>query len=122
MKKTNKNTGDDGYCFLISGKKVKKSHRLVKVYAATDDVICHLGFLKTNLPAGNKRLGAAITRIQKDLVLLNAYLSGGRKKEEINAAVGFLDKEVEKLKSETKPLKKFMIPGTNNISLSRFTC
>lgn len=109
--KSGKNTGDTGYCFLISGRRVKKNNKLVKTYAAIDDAICHLGFLKTLISA--KSVIADITKIQKDLFLVNACLCDGKKNREIEKSTRFLDTQINKLLTKIKPRKKFIIPGIN---------
>jgi cob(I)alamin adenosyltransferase len=117
-KKAKKSTGDCGYCFLISGKKVKKNHKLVKIYGCIDDVICNLGLVKVNLAHKDKKTTSVLTSIQKELISLNGCLHKDKKAKDKKTSTAFLDKEIAVLRSKMQPLNKFLIPGKNKAEVT----
>jgi len=101
--------GDLGFTDLFGGRRVHKTHRRVKLNALIDELSALLGLVKTGVK--DKGTKEEISAAQAALVRTSGLIAGmkGALKEETEALAAFIDAGSGKL----KPLKKFVLPGTN---------
>ena len=101
--------GDLGFTDLLGGRRVPKTDRRVKLNALLDEVSALLGLAKTGVKsrAGREGLSAA----QQGLVLASGVIAG--MKADLAAPTAALGALIAALAAESKPLKKFVLPGRN---------
>jgi len=112
-------TGDAGTTALGSGDRVPKHDLRISAYGTVDETNATIGMVRVHLAGAEPDLDAMLIRIQNDLFDLGADLcipDRGQKLEyeplRINAAqVERLEKEIDTLNSELKPLRSFVLPG-----------
>ena len=110
--------GDNGYTSIIGGKRVKKSSYIIEAIGNIDELNAILGICVNYLDLNHKKI---IQNIQNDLFDLGADLATplSRKKNAIrlsNNQTGYLEKEIDKINAELKPLTSFILPGGEKVS------
>ena len=110
--------GDNGYTSIVGGKRVKKSSSIIEAISNVDELNAVLGFVINYLRSNQKKI---IQNIQNDLFDLGADLATplSRKKNTIrlsNNQTGYLEKEIDKINAELKPLTSFILPGGEKVS------
>ena len=110
--------GDTGFTSLVGGKRVKKSSHVIEAIGNVDELNAYLGFIACYLKLNQKKV---IKKIQNDLFDLGADLATPLNKK--NKAVRIsknqilcIEKEIDRVNSNLKPLTSFILPGGNEIS------
>jgi cob(I)alamin adenosyltransferase len=128
-------TGDKGETSLIGGVRVPKDHLRISTYGTLDELNSLLGVTLTQLPASSIQTRNRLTRIQSELFQLGAELAipfatpfegkseslGSRKRAQKglkakliwvgDACVEALEKEIDAMELDLRPLKSFILPG-----------
>lgn len=124
-------TGDDGTTSLGNGERRKKYDLRVECYGTLDEVNAVIGLVRLHT-AEDKKLDAALSRIQNDLFDVEAELClsqkgpGGARMTVTDAQVSWIEKEIDELNADLQPLKSFVLPGGTaaaaNLHLARTVC
>lgn len=110
-------TGDDGTTALGTGERRKKYDLRIAAYGTLDEANAVIGLARV-YTAGTE-LDAALARIQNDLFDVEADLCmpdkgkgpGGARLTVSDAQVEWLEREIDRLNGELRPLKSFILPG-----------
>jgi cob(I)alamin adenosyltransferase len=110
-------TGDRGETSLGDGQRVAKNHARVIAYGSVDELNGVLGLLVASQPDAPQ--GELLRRIQNDLFDVGADLCVPQHtKEESGSAlrvqahhVDYLEKAIDRLNAELRPLTSFVLPG-----------
>lgn len=110
-------TGDDGTTALGTGERRKKYDLRISAYGTLDEVNAVIGLARV-YTAGSE-LDAMLARIQNDLFDVEADLCmpdkgkgpGGARLTVSDAQVEWLEREIDRLNGELRPLKSFILPG-----------
>jgi cob(I)alamin adenosyltransferase len=93
-------TGDSGKTSLADGRRVRKSHPLVRASGDLDETAAALGAALAFLPKG--RLAKSLRKAQSELMGL---CSG------VCADPAWLEEEIDRMQAGLKPLDAFLLPG-----------
>jgi cob(I)alamin adenosyltransferase len=112
-------TGDDGTTALGTGERVPKQALRIAAYGTIDETNAAIGMARIHLDSGASKVDAMLMRIQNDLFDLGADLcvpDRGQKPgyEPLRVAqsqVDRIEKEIDELNGELKPLRSFVLPG-----------
>lgn len=129
-------TGDDGTTALGTGERRPKYDLRIEAYGTVDETNAAIGMarLATAGPNGDVILDAMLERIQNDLFDLGADLctpDDGTKLEWeplriVESQVERLEREIDQLNADLKPLRSFVLPGGGPVSaplhLARTIC
>jgi cob(I)alamin adenosyltransferase len=110
-------TGDAGETSLFDGTRVKKDDARVDAYGEVDELNAWLGFARSSLAEPD--LADELGRIQRDLFAIGARLADPAAKiaERVAKAaitdddVGRLERLIDRLELELKPLRHFILAG-----------
>src|ERR1700686_973366 len=111
-------TGDDGTTALGTGERRKKYDLRIACYGTVDETNAAIGLARLTT-AGDGDLDAMLARIQNDLFDLGADLCspekgrgpGGARLAIVEAQGARLEREIDRLNGELKPLRSFVLPG-----------
>jgi cob(I)alamin adenosyltransferase len=111
--------GDKGETSLGSGERVKKHDARVAAYGTVDEANAVIGVARLFTRAKKDAAAdAMLARIQNDLFDLGADLCtppGGKRSDGalriVQAQVDRLEREIDAMNAELKPLKSFVLPG-----------
>jgi cob(I)alamin adenosyltransferase len=111
-------TGDDGSTALGSGERRRKYDLRVAAYGTVDELNAVIGLARLHIGADGE-VDAMLGRIQNDLFDLGADLStpdkgkgpGGARLTIVDAQSERLEREIDRLNAELKPLRSFVLPG-----------
>jgi cob(I)alamin adenosyltransferase len=111
-------TGDDGSTALGSGERRPKYDLRVAAYGTVDEVNAVVGVARLHA-AGNLELDPMLARIQNDLFDVGADLClpdkgkgpGGARLDVTDSQVEWLERQIDRLNGELKPLRSFVLPG-----------
>ena len=101
--------GDLGFTDLFGGRRVPKTHRRVKLNALIDELSALLGLVKTGVK--DKGTKEEISAAQAALIRASGLIAGmkGELKDETAALAALIEARA----ADLKPLRKFVLPGTN---------
>jgi cob(I)alamin adenosyltransferase len=110
-------TGDDGGTALFGGGRVPKSDIRVEAYGSVDELNSLLGWLITQLPAGDAMAG--LRGVQEDLFVIGAQLATptetrGKRPSVPQLREGRtleLESWIDLLDADLEPLRTFILPG-----------
>ena len=108
--------GDKGRTSLGNGTRVEKHHARVEAYGTVDEANAVIGLARLQVEG---EVAAMLERIQNDLFDLGADLCIPPKEGEADgqalrvqdSQVERLEREIDALNAELKPLKSFVLPG-----------
>ena len=112
-------TGDAGTTALGSGERVAKHDVRIAAYGTVDETNATIGVARLALSAADSETDARLIRIQNDLFDLGADLCVPDRGEKLpyeplrisDAQVDRLEREIDAMNSELKPLRSFVLPG-----------
>jgi cob(I)alamin adenosyltransferase len=122
--------GDGGKTRLVTGELVAKTDARVEAYGAVDELNAVIGLARLET-ALDEALDPMLARIQNDLFDLGADLATPEMKEGValrivEAQVGRLEKEIDRLNADLPPLTSFILPGGSKaataLHLARTVC
>jgi cob(I)alamin adenosyltransferase len=116
-------TGDNGTTGLAAGPRRKKNDLRIEAFGAVDEANATLGLAQLHVGT-DAALADMLTRIQNDLFDLGADLATPDTGEAvaweplriIAAQVERLEREIDLLNAELKPLNSFILPGGSALS------
>ena len=126
-------SGDDGSTALGSGERRAKYDLRVAAYGTVDEVNAAIGIARRHA-ATDPELDAMLARIQNDLFDVGADLClpdkgrgpGGARLDVTEAQVEWLERQIDRLNTELKPLRSFVLPGGSaaaaDLHLARTVC
>ena len=126
-------TGDDGSTALGSGERRAKYDLRVAACGTVDEVNAAIGIARLHA-ATDPELDAMLARIQNDLFDVGADLClpdkgrgpGGARLDVTEAQVEWLERQIDRLNTELKPLRSFVLPGGSaaaaDLHLARTVC
>ena len=111
-------TGDDGTTALGTGERRAKYDLRVAAYGTVDETNAAIGLARLHT-AGDAELDAMLKRVQNDLFDVGADLCmpdkgkgpGGARLDVTEPQVEWLERQIDHLNSELKPLRSFVLPG-----------
>ncbi len=111
-------SGDDGSTALGSGERRRKYDLRVAAYGTVDELNAVIGLARLHTGA-DAEVDAMLGRIQNDLFDLGADLStpdkgkgpGGARLTIVDVQSERLEREIDRLNAELKPLRSFVLPG-----------
>ncbi len=109
QKLNNQRPGDKGSTDLGDGMRAAKDHSQIAAFGTIDELNCAIGLLLTDddLP---ETMANLLTRTQQELIQIGNDISQSTQTiHELH--IQLLDKEIDSLKYQLPPLKKFIIPG-----------
>lgn len=131
-------TGDNGSTSLAGGKRVAKNHPRVEAYGTLDELIAHIGVVRSYLlfPFGcqekgrdlptekvNNKLDTSLSEIQKTLMTLSSHLADGNTDTKtaspipmIQESILALERAIDATQEQLPPLQTFVVPGPPAIS------
>lgn len=112
-------TGDDGTTALGTGERVRKDAVRVAAYGTVDETNAMIGMARVHLGPADADMQDRLARIQNDLFDLGADLcvpegaaKPGHEPLRITAGqVDRLEREIDAMNAELKPLRSFVLPG-----------
>lgn len=113
-------TGDKGYTSLVGGQRVHKSDHAIDKYGEIDELNSVVGFLIASLKDNHQLSSniACLKYIQSRLFDLGSNLACFAEQriqfklpKLESDVILFLEKEIDKLDKDLKPLKNFILPG-----------
>jgi cob(I)alamin adenosyltransferase len=119
--------GDSGETSLVGGRLPKDDLR-IECYGTIDELNSAIGLMRSF--SNIEKINSLIDKIQNDLFVVGAELSNvtgrGSSYRISEKDVKWLEKIMEELEVEIKPLNKFVLPGGSNIAaachLARSIC
>ncbi len=119
-------TGDDGTTALGTGERRPKYDLRVEAYGTIDETNAAIGIARTQLGQGETQLDAVLAAIQNDLFDLGAELAtpdDGRERDHemlriVPAQVTRIEKDIDRLNADLKPLRSFVLPGGSGAAAS----
>lgn len=123
-------TGDKGDTSLFGGQRVPKDALRIEAYGTVDELNSVLGIVRAD--NGDEAIDAMLSRIQVELFELGADLATPRsaspkqiKRVEPKSS-HHLEKSIDQLELQLKPLKAFILPGGSPVAaklhLARTVC
>ena len=117
-------TGDHGKTGLSDGSRVDKFHARIESLGNIDELNSVIGILLTEkIPDGKKLI---LEKIQHDLFDIGGELSIPNHTKIDGSKINFLEKNLDDMNNELKPLKEFILPGGSKASsychLARTVC
>ena len=112
-------TGDDGTTALGTGERRPKDNLRIEAYGTVDETNATIGLTRCELSKDFAALDGMLAAIQNDLFDLGAELAtpddGKPKNFEplriVTSQVERLERDIDQLNSELKPLRSFVLPG-----------
>jgi len=105
-------TGDKGETSLYGGTRVGKDNLRVEAYGAVDELNSQVGMVRASV--NDHRIGEILRGVQRDLFVLGGDLATERatgKTPRIEKShVSNIEKVLEDVHSELRPLKRFILP------------
>jgi cob(I)alamin adenosyltransferase len=111
-------TGDDGTTALGSGRRVAKYDLRVEAYGTLDETNAAIGLARLHTKDTDPALDAMLARTQNDLFDLGAELCFPDESKDAKGKLGItgsqverLEREIDTLNRELRPLRSFVLPG-----------
>ncbi len=108
-------SGDKGTTSLVGGKRVPKNHPRIEAYGTVDELIAFIGFLRDQQL--DKHTSDNLFHIQDKLMACAAILASDEENNTkkmpkiLKKDVLELEKEIDTIESNLRPLHSFIIPG-----------
>ncbi|MDG2187935.1 MAG: cob(I)yrinic acid a,c-diamide adenosyltransferase [Hyphomicrobiales bacterium] len=116
-------TGDDGSTALGSGERISKSSKRVCAYGSVDELNSFIGLARSFIDDSKLDLiDKILSNVQNDLFDLGADLCIPDNNKNLNSLrivdsyVKKLEKNIDLLNKDLKPLRSFILPGGTKIS------
>lgn len=104
-------TGDRGETSLVGGKRVSKASVRVCAYGDMDELISHIGLLRSMMPDPDNKL----RRIQEVLMIASAHVASENENPRLvpfpSGEDMVLEEEIDRLSDGIPPMKSFILPS-----------
>lgn len=114
-------TGDKGETGII-GKRLSKDSPVIHLIGSIDELNASLGIVLAYSMGDCDYL----LKVQSTLFAIGAILAGGKVEIDLDKKVLALERQIDRMDKELKPLKNFIIPGggiiSSHVHLSRTIC
>jgi len=108
-------TGDNGKTSLYTGNRVSKADPLIEALGALDELSCFIGLAVLQLK--DRKTVLSLRKIQNDLYLIMAFLSGSKTdKNQFEKRVVFFEESIDSMDKKLPKLNKFIVPGKDRSS------
>lgn len=108
-------TGDAGETGLFGGKRVSKADFRVEVYGEIDELTSHLGLAVSKIHKSDEK--EYLINIQKELYEIMGILAGAKTDISVlDYSVLSFEERINALENKLPQLRRFIIPGGNEIS------
>lgn len=111
-------TGDAGTTSLVGGKRVSKCHPRVMAYGDVDELISHIGLVRSFCISAGVRFehtDSVLRHIQEDLMMISAHFAseGGQSKLKPldEGMTALLETEIDRMTAELPEQKAFILPS-----------
>ena len=111
-------SGDRGMTSIVGGKRVPKTDPRVSICGEIDELNAHIGMLASLVGTANRltaheaqSLAVELTTIQKHLFHIGTALSASSACHEIASAVGWLERDIDRMQSVAPEVDTFVLPG-----------
>jgi cob(I)alamin adenosyltransferase len=129
MMKIYTKTGDKGETGII-GKRVKKYSPEIEALGSVDELNASIGvtvsLIGMNKGSELKKFIPIFEDVQNSLFSLGAVIAGSKTKTDFKTRTQNIEKHIDKLQKDLKPLQNFILPGGDilaaNIHLNRVIC
>lgn len=104
-------TGDTGETSLFGGKRIKKHMPIVELYGSLDELNSWIGLVITSLKKSERK--DFLLQIQRDIFVMEGYLSGWQEADLsfIAARVTEMEVEIDVMDKMLPKLHHFILPG-----------
>lgn len=108
-------TGDRGSTSLVGGARVKKNHQRIEAYGSVDETIAFVALLRDSLVSTIH--APFLLQIEEKLMTISSLLACNDENltKQLPAireeSISLLEKEIDRLDLELKPLTNFVLPG-----------
>lgn len=108
-------TGDDGTTATYGGIRRSKSDLLFYAIGAIDELTSFIGLVIGKLK--NKKDKLFLSKVQENLYLIMANLSGGKKNlDNLNEEVKIIEKKIDEMELTLPKINKFILPQGTELS------
>ncbi len=123
-------TGDKGETGIIGGR-ISKGSSVIETVGTFDELNSVIGMVVSKIRTlkseiRNNSQFSNLQSIQNTIFDIGAYLAGGKLNSSLKSLTSSLEKEIDKMDKELKPLQNFILPGGSEISatihLARAIC
>ena len=124
--KPNQGSGDDGFTDLLGGKRVPKSHIIVKLNAFLDELSANFGLLRAELLENTEKnkensiISMEIEALQRLILKISAKNAG--MDIDIRPETDIIVQKTRELNKIAVPPKEFIIPGNNRAEALAHIC
>ncbi|MFA6091375.1 MAG: cob(I)yrinic acid a,c-diamide adenosyltransferase [Elusimicrobiota bacterium] len=120
-------TGDSGMTSLRKGGRVRKDHPVIAACGELDELSSRLGAALSLQPAKRSQLEDALERIQKELFLLAATVSGQEAPHPSTPSwIAVLEHEIDQMSGDLPQINSCILPGGTpqaaSLHLARTAC
>jgi cob(I)alamin adenosyltransferase len=122
--------GDKGMTSLLGGNLVPKDHPRIEAYGTLDELNSWIGLLRDHL--GDDGIRSDLLGVQDRLMAGASILANEKTDDSVRLPelreedIGFLEKRIDAMDAELKPLTRFILPGGHAVigfcHLARTTC
>lgn len=120
-------TGDKGETSLVGGQRVKKCCQRIESYGTADELNSFLGLLMTY--AKDSADHDSLTRIQRTLFVVGAYLATEPKEggympdiSQLSEQTDVLEREIDRISEALPQLRHFILPGGERAAAVAHVC
>ena len=120
-------TGDKGETSLVGGQRVKKCCQRIESYGTADELNSFLGLLMTY--AKDSADHDSLTRIQRTLFVVGAYLATEPKEggympdiSQLSEQTDLLEREIDRISEALPQLRHFILPGGERAAAVAHVC
>ena len=120
-------TGDKGTTSLVGGTRVSKTHIRLEAYGTVDELNSYIGWLNCMIEDKNDR--EFLQFLQHKLFTVGSYLATETESKKPNKAsiisnddVKKVEEQIDKIDSKLPKIKRFVLPGGNEIASRAHIC
>ncbi len=108
-------TGDQGKTSLFGGRRIAKDDLRIEAYGTIDELNCTVGVLCATISISD--IHNKLLDIQSYLFVIGSHLAADPENPDLKIPsldkekITFLEAEIDRMESQLKPLKNFILPG-----------
>src|SRR5262249_27605246 len=119
--------GDSGETMLAGGQRVPKDSLRIEAYGTVDELNAFTGAARVSA-AGGDPLPDILLRVQHELFNLGSILATlpadvhPKQARITSAGVAWLESAMDRMNGDLKPLRSFLLPGSNRLNADLHVC